>query len=435
LEGYVSQADAVIIGGGFAGVTAARELTMRGRSTVLVEARDRLGGRTYTAAHDGHELELGGTWVHPLQPNVWAEITRYGLDVVDFPMPGARQAVVSEGRVVDLDANGMEQMLDAIARYSAPGAALFAKPFSEHWGPDSERYDDRTMHEHLASLPLPPLIRDAVDAMFSLIAFSPLDQASVIELLRVFALSGCSAEHMLAALTAVKLKSGTRTLIDAIASQAKLADIQLKSPVRRIVQTGDGVEVELRNGKTITAKTAVITLPMNVLDSVEFEPRLSDIKRAASAERHTGCGVKCYVHVKGDVGNVSVYAPKTEAVNWAVTYRHTPKGSLLNVFGADPKRLAIDDLAGMQKALRRLLPGVEVESIFGWDWNADPFAHGAWCIFRPGQLTRFLPELRRSEGRLFFASGDSAVAWRSFIDGAIESGYRAAREIDGFLNG
>jgi monoamine oxidase len=64
-----SRPDVVIVGGGFAGVTAARELTMRGRSAVLVEARDRLGGRTYTSDHDGHAMELGGTGVHPLQPH------------------------------------------------------------------------------------------------------------------------------------------------------------------------------------------------------------------------------------------------------------------------------------------------------------------------------------------------------------------------------
>jgi monoamine oxidase len=89
----------VIVGGGFAGVTTARELTMRGRSAVLVEARDRLGGRTYTADHDGHPMELGGTWVHPLQPRVWAEIDRYGSELETFPvLEGLRKAVVSGGR-------------------------------------------------------------------------------------------------------------------------------------------------------------------------------------------------------------------------------------------------------------------------------------------------------------------------------------------------
>ena len=81
-----SRPDVVIVGAGFAGVTAARELTMRGRSAVLVEARDRLGGRTYTSDHDGHAMELGGTRVHPLQPNVGAEISRYGVETETFPV-------------------------------------------------------------------------------------------------------------------------------------------------------------------------------------------------------------------------------------------------------------------------------------------------------------------------------------------------------------
>jgi monoamine oxidase len=88
-----SNRDVVIVGGGFAGVMAARELTMRGRSAVLVEARDRLGGRTYTSDHHGHAMELGGTWVHPLQPNVWAAINRYGVQTETFPvLEGLRQA-------------------------------------------------------------------------------------------------------------------------------------------------------------------------------------------------------------------------------------------------------------------------------------------------------------------------------------------------------
>ncbi len=81
-----SSPDVVIVGGGFAGVTAARELRMRGRSAVLVERRDRLDGRTYTADHDVHAMDLGGTWVHPLQPRVWAEIDHYGVELGTFPV-------------------------------------------------------------------------------------------------------------------------------------------------------------------------------------------------------------------------------------------------------------------------------------------------------------------------------------------------------------
>ena len=171
------------------------------------------------------------------------------------------------------------------------------------------------------------------------------------------------------------------------------------------MQTGDGVRVELLNGDTIAARTALITLPMNVLNSVEFEPGLSEIKRAAATERHAGSGMKCYVHVKGDIGNVSVLAPESEAINWAMTYDHGPDGSWLIVFGTDPKRLPLDDVAGMQAALRRLLPGVEVESIFGWDWAADPYALGPGASSGRVSFPGCCRSSAASEGRLFFASG------------------------------
>ena len=221
-EGGVMTTDVVIIGGGFAGVTAARELTMRGRTAVLVEARDRLGGRTHTAPHDGHDMELGGTWVHPVQPNVWAEITRYGLELEELPVPGGTQAVLSEGKIVELDANGLEQFLASLAQCCAPGATLFPAPYSEHWGPDTERFDERSLREYLATLKLPAAMRDAVDGMCSLIAFAPLDRAAATEVMRVFALSGCSPMQMLAALSAVKIVKGTRALIEAIAGAGEI---------------------------------------------------------------------------------------------------------------------------------------------------------------------------------------------------------------------
>src|SRR5579871_4205719 len=73
--------DVIVVGGGFAGVTAAREAALRGRSVLLLEARDRLGGRTWTAPWEGVPIEYGGGWVHWHQPHTWSEITRAGARV------------------------------------------------------------------------------------------------------------------------------------------------------------------------------------------------------------------------------------------------------------------------------------------------------------------------------------------------------------------
>lgn len=77
--------DVVIIGAGFAGLVAARELSRSGAKVTVLEGRDRIGGRAWTDTRLGRDIELGGTWVHPLQPHVWAELTRYGLDVTPSP--------------------------------------------------------------------------------------------------------------------------------------------------------------------------------------------------------------------------------------------------------------------------------------------------------------------------------------------------------------
>ena len=72
----VADVDVVVIGAGFAGLVAARELGRAGLDVLVLEARGRVGGRTWTDRRLGHDLELGGTWVHWVQPHTWAEMTR-----------------------------------------------------------------------------------------------------------------------------------------------------------------------------------------------------------------------------------------------------------------------------------------------------------------------------------------------------------------------
>jgi monoamine oxidase len=77
--------DVVVIGAGFAGLVASRELGRAGFEVVTLEARDRIGGRTWTDHRLGHDLEMGANWIHWVQPHVWAEATRYGREIVRSP--------------------------------------------------------------------------------------------------------------------------------------------------------------------------------------------------------------------------------------------------------------------------------------------------------------------------------------------------------------
>src|SRR5690349_11147727 len=75
--------DVIIIGAGFAGLIAARELSLRGRKVLINEAKDRIGGRTFTAQLENRNFEIGGTWIHWSQPHVWTEVTRYELSLTE----------------------------------------------------------------------------------------------------------------------------------------------------------------------------------------------------------------------------------------------------------------------------------------------------------------------------------------------------------------
>ena len=119
--------DVIVIGGGFAGVTAAREVALAGRSALLLEARDRLGGRTWTADWNGQEIEYGGGWVHWHQPHTWSEMTRGGVGAV-LSDPEASTAWWVEGErrtgtAADRDAiaeRGWNRFVEPVARRRLP---------------------------------------------------------------------------------------------------------------------------------------------------------------------------------------------------------------------------------------------------------------------------------------------------------------------------
>ena len=110
--------DVVVIGGGFAGITAARDLKKRGLNVLLLEARDRLGGRTWHQEINGFPVELGGTWIHWTQPFVWAEKERYGLEIQETPGCAAeRIAIKIDDQVHDLQDDQLAEFVEGFHQF------------------------------------------------------------------------------------------------------------------------------------------------------------------------------------------------------------------------------------------------------------------------------------------------------------------------------
>jgi monoamine oxidase len=433
--------DVLVVGGGFAGVTAARDCALRGYRTVLLEARERLGGRTFTSELGGHSIELGGTWVHWAQPYVWAEIQRYGLAVAETPELGldlANEELIAlvGGKRVVVGAQDMAAVQAALEAYFGPARLVWNRPYDSRFAQaELAKLDALSALDALSRLELSPLQRGFLEGYLLSMTNGPLDRVAYTEMLRWWALGGWNLPGVSDAVARYKLADGTKALIAKMAEHGRF-EVRLGAIASRIESSETGVRVRLAGGAQLDARAAVITLPLNVLPGVEFAPALDARLLELAGLRHGGRGFKLYIRTKGRATKhkkASAVAPATHPLSYALTYAIDDASTLFVAFGADPDKLDVSDRNAVQGALRAWFPGVEVESISAWSWSSDPYARGTWATLPPGWVARWAEALERDRGRLFFASGDVGEGWRGFIDGAIGAGSRAAVRVHGRL--
>lgn len=457
--------DVVVIGAGFAGVTAARELRHAGLRTLLLEARNRLGGRTFTARVGGQLFDLGGTWIHSTQPHVFAEANRYGLELIEttggFPQrvlwwDGEKAKQAGIGELIPLiheavcGSRGPEpeaplSALQAFAQISSlmkefhrDAARAFPRPFDPFFSDAWKPADTLSVRDRLDQLDLSADRRGLLEGLLGASAHGAFSEAGFVEMLRWWALSGNDLAGYSDSVARYRFRDGTKSLIDAMIEDGR-PDVRLATPVAEVRQDGEQVLIQSAGGERFSARAVISALPMNLLAKIEFTPALHPDKVAASRERHAAAGVKVYIQLRDELPPIAIFAPESEPLTTFMTMTGggTDGGSRkeLVAFGTDPTKIDVHDKSAVQAALRKFLPDVEVTQTLAYDWHLDPYSLGTWCILRKGQMTKYLAALREPHGRVYFAGGDFALGWRGFIDGAIESGARVAHEVVARLAG
>ncbi|MGH8786951.1 MAG: flavin monoamine oxidase family protein [Cupriavidus necator] len=428
--------DVIVLGGGFAGVTAARDSMKNGYRTLLLEARPRLGGRTFTSIFAGHQVEMGGTWVHWSQPFVWAEIQRYKLDVIETPEANidadTDAVVLSEGRRQKLEGEQAQAAFGAIARYFSSAGQMWERPYDAgHQWNRILADDKRSAADAMAAMPLTPLQRTVVNSNLSALGHCAPGAASDVDLNRWWALAGGSMQALHDAGGRYRFRDGTVSLIDKMVEDGK-PEIRLSTPVRAVEDKGGHVVVTTARGERITAAAVMVALPMNVLPDVEFSPPLPAGVIAAGREKHVGQGIKLLVKVKGRLSRSRVLAladPAQHPLPIAFTYAAADDHTVLVAFGPDPKRIDYSDKVAVQAALGDFFPQAEVEALHFQPWTEDPYSQGTWCNYRPGWFGKYYSQFQQDQGRVIFGQGDHGEGWRGFIDGAIGAGARAAERL------
>jgi monoamine oxidase len=417
--------DVIVIGGGFAGVTAARETTIGGKDTLLLEARDRLGGRTWTHRWNDTDIELGGGWVHWHQPHVWAEITRAGLGVelgedaqISSWFAGDERR---EGPITERDAiaeRGWDRFVDGV---------LDALPLPHDpllFGDKLDRFDRMTIAERVEELDLDQEEHDVLWAELESLAHGHLDDAGAVAVLRWHALSGGSLALTQQTGGRITFLNGTQSLVQAIATKAPY-EIRLETPVAAVTQADGHVEVHTRAGETIEAGRVIVATPLNALGGIEFDPPLSERKRAAIELGQASRGVKIFIHARGKPVFANGIKPGHPFGYLDTEILYPDDTQLMIGFGYDAELCDASDLAAVQRQLDEIIPGYEVIAAYAHDWLRDEFSRGTWAIHRPGWYTKYHAEMQRPEGGVLIAGSDFANGWAGFMDGAIESGLRA----------
>lgn len=422
--------DVAVIGAGMAGILAARDLSQKNYSVVLLEGRDRVGGRTYTAPAFGDKVDLGGTYVHWTQPTVWQELQRYNINI-SLPLDAETTYWLADGHV---HSGSMEKYFEAVnpAMSQLVGDARLHFPMPFHVDASQTEIDAMSLADRIDRLGLSTYERDALEGSLSGLVHSFSDQGLAQLLQGVSSTFGDYNAYFETA-SFWHLEGGTTRLAESIMSEST-AKLHLSTPIKSISDYGSSITVTTRDGDHIHARFAIAALPINTLGDITIKPNLEKPVRTMLNQKNPVLASKLYVRVKGEIKPFNALAPAGKhPINAARVEKYHQGDTLIMCICSDAGAIDAHDPDSVQAALRKFVPELEVVDVVSHDWAADEFSEGGWGWYRPGKLTGAAPLMRKPHGRIYFAGSDIASVGVGSIEGALQTGMFAAREVTAAL--
>ena len=443
--------DTVIIGAGFAGLSAARSLMAEGRENfVVLEARDRVGGRTKPGAIGNISIDLGGMWMAQTQTRLRLLAAHYRIRPYPTHLDG--NAIF---RIGGKKRQGLREDPSRLLGIGGGLAYLFARwklgrlmaPLDtmQPWAhPDAARLDATTVETWITRNVLHPLTRAAFRTVCTTILCAEPSQISLLFFLHYLKSSG-GLDVLIASDTGgaqnLLFHGGVHQISRFMAEEIG-ERLRLASPVEAI-EWRDGA-VTVRSGAgTFTARTAIVAVPPTLLPRIRFRPALPQPKNAVHERLVMGSAIKFWVlyetpfwrdrGLNGTIVRDDV--PATPVMD--VSPPGQAQGLLVGFFdGASAVRYADRPVEDRRAIVLELLAehfgreALEPLDYTDHDWTGEEWSGGCYGAYAPpGVFALYGERLRMPIGPLHWAGTETSSEWTGYIEGAIRSGERAAREV------
>ncbi len=442
----------VILGGGLAGLAAAYELKRAGHKVTILEARKAAGGRVRTLRNfsEGQYAEAGPVSFPQNHTFTWDYAEEFNLPVIPsirFGLESVAHVRGSRFRITGGGAANVPFSLKASEReagvFGLPALYLgslmrdVGNPRKPDWPPESLRaIDGITLKQLLEDLGASGGAIDLIEAsQLGLLGFG-LDSFS--------ALDGVVTETIASGGLFHEIQGGNDKLPNALKKRVK-KQFKKQSVVLSITQNETGVTVTYSQDgviQTITADRAICTLPFPILNGIEVNPPFPEDKQRAIRELKLTPITRAFLQFKTrnweqdgldgygitDLSIQNTYSPTLlQGGKRGILATYTG-GERALFWGAmsekDRQTMSLNKLGSLFNGLSN-----NYESGTSQIWHEDEWARGAFTYFQPGQITELLPVAQRPEGRIHFA-GEHTSVWHGWMNGALESGNRAAEEVN-----
>lgn len=440
--------DCIIIGAGYAGIAAASKLHEAGKNIVILEARERIGGRvnTHVLPDSGVTVDLGAQWIGPAQHNMWNWVRKHQVEVFDcydsgkniFSFNGSRSTY--NGSIPKMNPIALIEIGIAMTRLNKMCRQI---PLESPWtAPKAQEWDSITMDTWIRRNVKTGQARMAIHVGLETVFASQASEISLLHFL-FFCHSGDNLDTLLGVTGGAQqtlFKKGTQHLLK---QEAKpfWDKIYFNQPVKSIHQDDTGV-IAYTDELEVRAKKIIIAIPPALCQKIHFIQPLPQRKAQLFQRMPMGAAMKCFIVYDKPFWRDSGYSGQivSDRIPFHASFDCSkPDDKGIFLFFVEGRHAR--DFIELPLHIRKEKVLSELEHYYGAQalkvidytdkcWTEEEYSGGCYAgNFTPGSWTQFGQVLRTPVGNIHWAGTETAVKWCGYMDGAIESGYRAADEI------